>query len=199
MSEELIKWIDLEVKMDGKFPAEQPVKMKIARVEIGENIKDYKTCVFQPISVYGPGGLPLDVTFKHAKEKDGSTPTVFTENDVDTDIDCFVGVADEPNDKYGIKGKKFTFCYAYKGGKGGSGWSGGSKWIPPTPEEKYEKNLSIFISYAKDLCIADKIKLDSVIGTAIDWLEQVEKAVEVRFPKKDSDGLPEKPKDDIPI
>lgn len=187
MSEELIRWIDLEVKMDGKFPAEQPIKVKIARVEVGENIKDYKTCVFQPISVYGPGDLPLDVTFKHAKEKDGTTPTVFTEAAVDTEIECVVGVADEPNDKYGIKGKKFTFAFPWKGGKGGGGgWSGGSKWVPPTPEEAYKKDMSIFISYAKDMYVAGKIEKDQIVSMAIELLEQVEVSVKVKFPKDDT-------------
>ena len=120
----------------------------------------------------GMRGVPCSIMYF------ADTPAENKTAQLHTPVKCRVSLKSDTS-QYAVNGYKYTIQLGDKtpGGFGGKGKFG----FKASPEELYEKRLSVLLSYAKDAWIADKIEKSEVMATVITWSGQLDVMVAAKF------------------
>lgn len=167
----MINFWELEQKMStGKFAGKPEYQEALVTITgVDPTVVPAGQGTIHNCTLLGRGGIsvPGSLFFKAGE------PCI-TDDQLNDPMVCRVKV-EYSNGQGSFEGKKYMIMVGPKQAKGYSG--GGQQqsfapgqpkkaWIPPSPEDKIEKEVMMCLSYSKDLVVAKIIPLDALLDNA---------------------------------
>jgi len=169
-----MNWWELQQKNkpDGK-PDYQECEITFTALD-GEP-KAFGSVFFQNATMLEADGIrsaPCSVMFFADTPEENKKPAL------NVPVKCRVALKPDTS-QYAVNGMKYTVLLGDKpAGKGGFGGRGGYK---PSPQEQYEKRLTMMLSYAKDCFCAGKIEKSVIMSTVAEWSDQMDVMIAMKF------------------